>query len=143
MWPHDNVLFLQGLARYGRTAEVTRLAGALVDALRCEGERFPELFSGVSRSDAPRPVAYPNANVPQAWASGAVLLLVRSLLGLEVDALHARLRFSPSPLRGMRFLRLSNLPIGGARVTIALSWEGAQPRVAIDGLPPSWTWNVE
>jgi glycogen debranching enzyme len=50
--------------------------------------RLPEAFGGYARSETHYPVEYPTACSPQAWATGAPLLLMRTLLGLESDGLH-------------------------------------------------------
>ena len=42
------------------------------------------VFAGFQRDDANVPVEYPKALKPQAWAAGAPLLAVRTLLGLDV-----------------------------------------------------------
>jgi glycogen debranching enzyme len=45
--------------------------------------RLPETFAGYDRDATRFPVEYPTACSPQAWATGAPLLLLRVLLGLE------------------------------------------------------------
>ncbi|MGN9779366.1 hypothetical protein ACTMS0_26950 [Micromonospora sp. H33] len=54
----------------------------MLDAARCTGFRLPEAFSGYDRSFSRIPVRYPTACSPQAWASGAPLLFLRTMLGL-------------------------------------------------------------
>ena len=144
VWPHDNSLLLAGLVRYRLDAQARRLAEALVATLAAEDDhRFPELLSGIARDDAPRPVAYPTANKPQAWASGAVLLLVRSLLGLDVDAARARVTLRPLAIAGVGRMTLRGLPIAGERATIDVSFGGDGPRVDVDGLGSRWSVHVE
>jgi glycogen debranching enzyme len=46
-------------------------------------DRLPEAFAGYRRDLTQFPVQYPTACSPQAWASGAPLLLLRAMLGLE------------------------------------------------------------
>jgi len=41
------------------------------------------VFAGYDRSRTGAPVEYPTASSPQAWATAAPLLLIRTLLGLE------------------------------------------------------------
>src|SRR5665809_166830 len=48
--------------------------------------RLPELFCGFPRRAGEGPVSYPSACTPQAWASGAVFLLLQASLGIEIDA---------------------------------------------------------
>jgi hypothetical protein len=44
---------------------------------------LPEAFAGYPRSLTQFPVEYPTACSPQAWATGAPLLLLRALLGMQ------------------------------------------------------------
>jgi glycogen debranching enzyme len=86
VWPHDNSLIAAGLARYGFRAEAGRIAVAQVEAAAAFTDSLPEVFAGYDRALTELPVEYPTASRPQAWASGAPLLLVRSLMGLEPSA---------------------------------------------------------
>jgi glycogen debranching enzyme len=83
VWPHDTALIAAGLARYGRRQEANRLAVALLEAAGHFDYRLPEAFAGYARAATTVPVAYPTACSPQAWASGAPLLLIRVMLGIE------------------------------------------------------------
>jgi glycogen debranching enzyme len=83
VWPHDNSLIAMGLLRYGCRTEATRIAVSILDAAPHFDYRLPECFSGEDRHGAPEPVPYPDAASPQAWATGAPLLMLRVLLGLE------------------------------------------------------------
>jgi glycogen debranching enzyme len=83
VWPHDNSLIVAGLARYGLHDHAKRIATAQFEAATYTNHRLPEAFSGYPRSYASFPVPYPTACIPQAWATGAPLLFMRSLLGLE------------------------------------------------------------
>ncbi len=83
VWPHDNSLIAHGLARYGFRDEANRIALAMLDAAAFSAYRLPEAFSGYPRALGRFPVPYPTACSPQAWATGAPLLLGRAMLGLE------------------------------------------------------------
>jgi glycogen debranching enzyme len=85
VWPHDTALIAAGLGSYGRRAESGQLALALLQAASHFAYRLPEVFVGYPRAATAGPVAYPTACSPQAWASGAPLLLLRTVLGLEPD----------------------------------------------------------
>jgi glycogen debranching enzyme len=92
IWPHDNGLIAHGMKRYGFDRE----ARQVLDQLALAGAffplaRFPEVFCGFSADDVPLPVQYPVACRPQAWASGAPLLMMRSYAGLSADAPNNRL----------------------------------------------------
>jgi len=84
VWPHDNSLIAHGLARYGFRDEANRIIIAMLDAARFSNNRLPEAFSGYERSIGRTPVTYPTACNPQAWASGAPMLFLRTLLGHDV-----------------------------------------------------------
>ncbi|MDI3287460.1 glycogen debranching N-terminal domain-containing protein [Polyangium sp. 15x6] len=83
VWPHDNAIIAAGLARHGYREEAGRICAALFDAARFFRWRLPEVFAGYERQRTGFPVEYPTASSPQAWASGAPLLAIRVLLGLE------------------------------------------------------------
>jgi glycogen debranching enzyme len=85
VWPHDTSLAAWGLARHGYTAEVRRIARALIEAAAHFDWSLPEVFAGYARDETPFPIAYPTAARPQAWAAGTPILLVRVLLGIEPD----------------------------------------------------------
>jgi glycogen debranching enzyme len=92
VWPHDTALAAWGLARYGRWADVRRIALALLEAARHFDWSLPEVFAGFDRAETPFPIAYPTAARPQAWAAGTPILLLRLLLGLDPDVAEGRLR---------------------------------------------------
>jgi len=83
VWPHDTSIIAWGLRRYGYGQEAARLALGILEAAELFHYRLPEAFAGYARAATLYPVEYPTACSPQAWATGAPLLLVRTLLGLE------------------------------------------------------------
>jgi glycogen debranching enzyme len=83
VWPHDNSLIAAGLARYGYRQEAAQVAAAMLEAAEYFEYRLPEAFAGYSRAKTFFPVEYPTACSPQAWATGAPLLFITALLGLE------------------------------------------------------------
>ncbi|MFY1693158.1 glycogen debranching N-terminal domain-containing protein [Plantactinospora sp. WMMB782] len=83
VWPHDNSLIAHGLARYGFRTEANRIVMAMLEAARFSDNRLPEAFSGYDRSFGRVPVPYPTACNPQAWASAAPLLFLRTMFGLR------------------------------------------------------------
>jgi glycogen debranching enzyme len=88
VWPHDNSIIAWGLRRYGYRAEAARICRAMLEAAHLFGGRLPEAFGGYARSETHYPVEYPTACSPQAWATGAPLLYLRTLLGLDSDGRH-------------------------------------------------------
>ena len=93
VWPHDTAFAAAGLAHYGLRAEANRLSMAQFEAAGSFGLRLPEVFAGYPRDYAPFPVPYPTPCSPQAWASGAPILLLTAMLGLDVR--HSRIIANP------------------------------------------------
>jgi glycogen debranching enzyme len=85
VWPHDNSIIAAGLARYARWPEAQRVIQRMLTAAQHFNYQLPEVFAGMRRSETPFPIAYPTAARPQAWAAGAPVLLLQSLLGLQPD----------------------------------------------------------
>jgi glycogen debranching enzyme len=83
VWPFDCSFIAWGLRRYGFKEEAARIAGGILDAAEFFDGRLPEAFGGYERGVTKYPVQYPTACSPQAWSTGAPLLLVRTMLGLE------------------------------------------------------------
>jgi glycogen debranching enzyme len=113
VWPHDNSLIALGLARYGFRDEANRIALALFDAAAYSAYRLPEAFSGYERAVSRFPIPYPTACSPQAWATGAPLLLVRTLLGL--DARGGQLILDPDVPEEIGRIRVSGAHAFGNR----------------------------
>jgi glycogen debranching enzyme len=123
IWPHDNALIAHGMRRYG----LDREARKVLDELALAGAffplaRFPELFCGFSSDDVPLPVQYPVACRPQAWASGAPLLMVRSYGGLSADAPNNRLYIDRPRLPDwLERVEIQGMRIGDARIDLVLT----------------------
>ncbi|NJC64032.1 amylo-alpha-1,6-glucosidase [Planosporangium flavigriseum] len=83
VWPHDTSLVVMGMLRYGFRDEANRVAMAQIDAASYSNHRLPEAFSGYDRRYGSFPIPYPTACSPQAWATGAPLIYLRTMLGLE------------------------------------------------------------
>ncbi|MBF6327575.1 glycogen debranching N-terminal domain-containing protein [Nocardia transvalensis] len=138
VWPHDTAITVAGLLRYrhipGAIELATRLADGLLDAAAAFGGRLPELFCGFPRSRFPAPVPYPTSCSPQAWASAAPLLLVRSFLGLDPDVPHRTLTVLPHlPARWGR-VELTDLRLGGSVLDLAVDGD----HVAASNMPDDW-----
>jgi glycogen debranching enzyme len=87
VWPHDNAIVAEGLRRYGDLNGFLAVFTGIFEAIDALGQgHVPELFCGLSRESHAKPVPFPVACMPQAWASGAMLQLVSTLLGLSVRA---------------------------------------------------------
>jgi len=79
VWPHDTAISILGLAHDGRPA-AREAAASLVEGLLRAAEHFeyrlPELYGGHSRDEVGRPLAYPDACCPQAWAAAASVAIL-------------------------------------------------------------------
>jgi glycogen debranching enzyme len=83
VWPFDNSFIAWGLRRYGYAEGAAQIAAGILDAAELFNGRLPEAFGGYDRAQTRYPVQYPTACSPQAWSTGAPLLLVRTMLGLD------------------------------------------------------------
>jgi glycogen debranching enzyme len=83
VWPFDSSFIAWGLRRYGFDEEAARVAEGILDAAQFFDGRLPEAFGGYPREMTKYPVRFPTACSPQAWSTGAPLLLLRTMLGLE------------------------------------------------------------
>ncbi len=88
VWPFDNSFIAWGLRRYGFKADAARVAAGILEAAEFFQGRLPEAFGGYPRDLTRYPVQYPTACSPQAWSTGAPLLLLRTMLGLEPTGDH-------------------------------------------------------
>ncbi|MEU1523572.1 glycogen debranching N-terminal domain-containing protein [Nocardia rhamnosiphila] len=138
VWPHDTAIAVAGLLRYRHIAGASdlaeRLTTGLLDAAIDFGGRLPELFCGFARTEFRSPVPYPTSCSPQAWASAAPLLLVRSFLGLSPCVPHRVLRVTPQLPREWGKVGLTDLRLGSA--TVSIHAEGSTMHV--HGLPDDW-----
>jgi glycogen debranching enzyme len=97
VWPHDNSLIAAGLARYGLGEAAAEIACAILSAAPHFEYRLPEVFAGYPATLTSVPVAFPTASRPQAWAAGAPLMLLTTLLDLRPGATEAHVDV-PGPI---------------------------------------------
>jgi glycogen debranching enzyme len=123
VWPHDNALIAHGMRRYGFDRE----ARQVLDQLALAGAffpyaRFPEVFCGFSTDEVPVPVQYPVACRPQAWASGAPLLMIRSYGGFAADAPSGKLYIDRPQLPAwLQRIEILGMRVGQARLDLVFS----------------------
>ncbi len=91
VWPHESSLIVAGLARYGHHEEARTIGTATLAAATYFEHRLPEVFAGFPTQLTTVPVRFPTASRPQAWAAGAPLLLLTTLLGLTPQDAHAEI----------------------------------------------------
>ena len=126
IWPHDNALIAAGMARYGFTGAARRILTAMAELSEAvDLHRLPELICGFPRRGREYPTLYPVACAPQAWAAGAVFLLLAASLGVHIDAPARRISFSRGRLpETIDWLRLTDLAVatrGSTSVSSAIS----------------------
>lgn len=113
VWPYDNSIIINGLTRYNYCREAIKVIDGLIKAAQYfVYNRLPELFCGFSQKEAQRPIEYPVACNPQAWASGSIYLIVQSLLGIDADAINNRIYLKPILPEGINKVEVKNLKIG-------------------------------
>jgi glycogen debranching enzyme len=74
VWPHDTAMVIAGLVRCGRASYARGLVDGLLEASVAFDQQLPELWSGEGR-----PMPYPMACRPQAWAAAAVVPVLVAL----------------------------------------------------------------
>ena len=123
VWPHDNALIAYGLSQTeGKELPSKVLTGLLNSSIFLESHRLPELFCGFSRRPGKGPTLYPVACAPQAWAAGAVFLVLQSCLGLTVHAAESRICLTyPCLPESIQSVRIQNLCIGANSIDLEVT----------------------
>jgi glycogen debranching enzyme len=116
VWPFDNSFIAWGMRNYGFKVEAARVAAGILDAAAFFRGRLPEAFGGYERSYTMYPVEYPTACSPQAWSTGAPLLLLRTMLGLEPT--EDRISVDPVLPKEIGHLALLDIPGRWGRVDV-------------------------
>ncbi len=139
VWPHDTALIADGFRRYGYFHE----ANILVESVFAAAERFelyrlPELYGGYPRADFGFPIEYPTACSPQAWAAGAIPLLLTTMLGLRADVQQRRIEIRPMlpPLSDtINYLRLSGIRVGSSELDVEVRNVNGEVRTTLRKVP--------
>ena len=129
VWAHDNSFIAAGLKRYGYHTETNRIAeGIFAAASQFHSHQMPELFGGIQRQPENFPVPYIDANIPQAWAAGAIHWLISTLLGLAADATQRQLYVQPVLPSWLPDIQLANVAVGDATVDLKFWREDDQTK---------------
>jgi glycogen debranching enzyme len=131
IWPQDNGILAAGFKRYGMSDEANQVIRALFDAIeRFDAYRPPEVFAGVQREgERDFPILYPaGANIPQAWATGSIFHMIRTILGLRADAPHKRLYVQPTLPDWLPDIELQHLRVGPCSISLRFWREGDRSR---------------
>ena len=123
VWPHDNALIAFGLSRAKNKALAGEILTGLFEAsIFLESHRLPELFCGFAKRNGMAPTLYPVACAPQAWAAGAVFLILQACLGMEILAVDRVLQFvHPMLPESIPNVRIRGLQVGSAVVDLELT----------------------
>ncbi len=126
IWPHDNALIAYGMATYGFFEESSQICRSLYEAaLHFREHRLPELFCGIQGSRRDEPVHYPVSCSPQAWASGAMFLMLTALLGIQVNAAGNEVKIvNPHLPEFLNQLAVDGLQVGASRVWLEFLRQG-------------------
>jgi glycogen debranching enzyme len=143
VWPHDNAIAAAGLLGCGQAEAGLAIVSQVCRAAQgFRGLRLPELYCGFARGDEALrvPAAYPVSCSPQAWAAGAPYMMLRAMLGLEVDATGDRVVLSPRLPDWLPWVELERLRCGRGTVSFrverrpsgyALAWREGNCRVEL------------
>ena len=126
VWAHDTAVAIAGLSRTSGL-EARRAALSLVEGLLSAAEAFdyrlPELYAGHDRAARRRPLPYPAACHPQAWAAASSIAVLTALLGIQADVPGGRVILAP-PATPTGLERVDGLCVGGAPVSIEIGANG-------------------
>jgi glycogen debranching enzyme len=114
IWPHDNSIIANGMAKYGYKKIAGRVLLAMLDlSSEVELRRLPELFCGLKRRAGEGPTLYPVACSPQAWASGTPFFILGGCLGISLHSELGRIVFDrPFLPEGISQIAIRNLRCG-------------------------------
>jgi len=125
VWPHDTSLCAAGIARYLGRDRVVHILSEIFEAANQFGMRLPELYCGFPRRAGEGPTPYPVACLPQAWASGAVFMLLQACLGVRINGRrrHVHIERPILPI-GIESLTIRELPVGNASIDLEFRHTG-------------------
>jgi glycogen debranching enzyme len=132
IWPHDNSMVLLGMSKLGHQTDANTVINGLIKAAHCfEYDRLPELFCGYS-DNLGKPVKYPVACSPQAWAAGTPLVFIQTMLGLFPNNLEKKINLNPRLLDSMNYLKVENIAIGEGHLSLKVTRTGEQFNVTVE-----------
>jgi glycogen debranching enzyme len=132
IWSHDTAIVVDRLARAGFAAPAARLASGLLAAAEAFDYQLPELFGGDDRAALGRPVPYPAACRPQAWAAAAGVTLLHAAVGLRPDVPGGTVAVTPLVGAPLGAVSVAGLRVAGEPVTVSVDATGA---ATVAGLP--------
>jgi glycogen debranching enzyme len=122
VWPHDNAMIAMGFSRYGLMAEASKTLTAVFEtSLFMPGKRLPELLCGFPRLKGKAPTLYPVACSPQAWAVGAVFMMIQACLGMKIIAAENAIVFSNPKLPAfLNEITITNLRVNNQQIILQI-----------------------
>ena len=137
IWPHDNSIIANGMAKYGCKKKAGEVLLALLDlSSEVELHRLPELFCGLKRRPNEGPTLYPVACSPQAWAAAAPFFILEGCLGISVQAERRRIVFDrPFLPEGIPQLSIRGLRCGKFVVDLILERRNDSVLVHLESQP--------
>jgi len=134
VWPHDTALCAAGMARYQARAGAVHLLNQMFEAAVNFGMQLPELFCGFQRAAGERPVSYPVACLPQAWAAGSLFMLLQSCIGLRIDGWAGAVHIDrPALPAGIDRLSIRHLPVRDGFAEVMIQRIGKRVVASTDG----------
>jgi len=119
IWPHDSAICAAGIAGYGGRAQVVQIMSDVFEAATHFSMRLPELYCGFERVAGQGPAPYPVACLPQAWASGAVFMLLQSSLGIRIEGRDKEVHIDHPVLPiGIESLKIQKLQVSDACIDL-------------------------
>jgi len=134
IWPHDTALVAWGLSRWGIGGAAAELAEALLRTSTHFDSTLPELIAGLEVGDAmsgAAPVRFPTACSPQAWSAASPLLLIRAVLGFEIDVPSRIIRINDQVPDAWLPLTVHGLTPGDLRLTVRATYDS----ITVHGVP--------
>lgn len=131
VWPQDNGIIAAGFKNYGLANEANQVIRGIFDAIdRFDSYRPPEVFAGIQRrGEVDFPVLYPGgANIPQAWATGSIFHMLRTMLGLRADAPNKRLYVNPTLPEWLPEIELKHVTVGPCFISLHFWRDGDASR---------------
>ncbi len=134
VWPHDTGLCAAGIAAYGQRADAVELLANMFESAVQFNMRLPELFCGFPRAAGEPPIPYPVACLPQAWAAGAIFMMLQACLGLRVDGERGVIQIDrPYLPEGVDCLTIRRILVGTEHVDLTFERIGSRVVAFADG----------
>jgi glycogen debranching enzyme len=126
-WPHDNGIACVGMRAIGHDEDAVKVFGAHVDiACAAEDRRLHELYCGTARCESPEhPKHYKVACVPQAWAAGSILHMLRACLNPRPRQSYLRID-KPLLPAWLEWVNISNLSYNGSSINLRFQRENGK-----------------